>query len=215
MTGPVITLHMFVGTIVGWAILSPIAKTYGWAPGPVGDWDNGSRGWILWVGLATLLTESFINIAWMLLNLASIRRTTTHISEWLLSIFPGPHPPSLMTGDNGQALNEDFHGGDRPATAADHGVHPPIDLRVQSSNMLHDFYPILKQGDPSSEYLLIGLLAAVAACAGAVLLTFSGRVPLPLVSLAILITLFLAIASIRSMGQTDFSPVSGLGKLLV
>lgn len=37
ITGPVIPLHMLAGTVVGWAILPPIAKTAGWAPSDVRD----------------------------------------------------------------------------------------------------------------------------------------------------------------------------------
>jgi OPT family oligopeptide transporter len=35
--GPATTLHMLLGAIIGWGILSPLAKHKGWAPGPVSD----------------------------------------------------------------------------------------------------------------------------------------------------------------------------------
>lgn len=47
---------------VGWAILSPLSKYSGWAPGPVGDMGNGARGWILWVSLGILCTDSFVSL---------------------------------------------------------------------------------------------------------------------------------------------------------
>lgn len=53
---------MLVGAIVGWGILSPVAKHKGWAPGPVNDWDNGSRGWIVWVGMGLILGDSAIGL---------------------------------------------------------------------------------------------------------------------------------------------------------
>jgi len=46
--------------ITGWAILSPLAKHSGWAPGPVGDMTTGSRGWILWVSLAIMCSDSLV-----------------------------------------------------------------------------------------------------------------------------------------------------------
>jgi uncharacterized oligopeptide transporter (OPT) family protein len=52
--GPGINTYVLIGSVIGWGILSPLAKYNGWAPGPVGDWENGSRGWILWVGIGTL-----------------------------------------------------------------------------------------------------------------------------------------------------------------
>jgi len=48
--------------IVGWAILSPLAKSEGWAPGPVGDMSTGSRGWILWVSLAIMCADSIVSL---------------------------------------------------------------------------------------------------------------------------------------------------------
>lgn len=48
--------------IVGWAILSPLSKFSGWAPGPVGDMTTGARGWILWTALAIMISDSIISL---------------------------------------------------------------------------------------------------------------------------------------------------------
>ncbi|KAG7089535.1 hypothetical protein E1B28_011208 [Marasmius oreades] len=56
------TLSMNMGMVVGWAVLSPIAKFSGWAPGPVGDMTTGSRGWILWVSLAIMCADSVVSL---------------------------------------------------------------------------------------------------------------------------------------------------------
>lgn len=53
---------VFQGMLVGWGILSPVAKHAGWAPGPVGDMTTGSRGWILWVSLAIMCTDSLVSL---------------------------------------------------------------------------------------------------------------------------------------------------------
>ena len=50
------------GMVVGWAVLSPLAKLEGWAPGPVGDMSTGSRGWILWVSLAIMCADSIVSL---------------------------------------------------------------------------------------------------------------------------------------------------------
>lgn len=47
---------------MGWGILSPLSKYFGWAPGPVGDMSTGARGWILWVSLAIMCADSFISL---------------------------------------------------------------------------------------------------------------------------------------------------------
>jgi uncharacterized oligopeptide transporter (OPT) family protein len=46
--------------VVGWGFLSPLAKYYDWAPGPVGDMTNGARGWILWTSLAIMSSDSLV-----------------------------------------------------------------------------------------------------------------------------------------------------------
>ncbi|PCH42588.1 oligopeptide transporter [Wolfiporia cocos MD-104 SS10] len=56
------TLSMNLGMLVGWAILSPLAKHSGWAPGPVGDMTTGSRGWILWISLAIMCADSLVSL---------------------------------------------------------------------------------------------------------------------------------------------------------
>ncbi|KAG9038516.1 hypothetical protein FS842_003263 [Serendipita sp. 407] len=56
------TVSMNLGMFVGWAILSPLSKHRGWAPGPVGDMSVGARGWILWVALAVMTADSLVSI---------------------------------------------------------------------------------------------------------------------------------------------------------
>jgi len=48
--------------LVGWGILSPLSKQYGWAPGPTGDMLTGARGWILWTALAIMCSDSIISL---------------------------------------------------------------------------------------------------------------------------------------------------------
>ena len=55
-------LSCLQGMLVGWAILSPLSKLSGWAPGPVGDMSNGARGWILWISLGIMCTDSLISL---------------------------------------------------------------------------------------------------------------------------------------------------------
>ncbi|KAJ2717216.1 OPT super [Coemansia spiralis] len=55
-------MWMLAGALAGWAVLSPVAKHEGWAPGPVTDWKSGSRGWILWISLAVMIAESVVSL---------------------------------------------------------------------------------------------------------------------------------------------------------
>ncbi|KAF8206364.1 OPT oligopeptide transporter [Mycena galopus ATCC 62051] len=56
------TLSMSLGMLLGWGVLSPLAKFSGWAPGPVGDMTDGARGWILWTSLAIMCADSLISL---------------------------------------------------------------------------------------------------------------------------------------------------------
>ncbi|KAJ2922549.1 hypothetical protein H1R20_g14535, partial [Candolleomyces eurysporus] len=56
------TVSMNLGMFVGWAVLSPLSKLAGWAPGPVGDMSSGARGWILWVALGIMCTDSLVSL---------------------------------------------------------------------------------------------------------------------------------------------------------
>lgn len=42
-----VTISMNLGMLVGWAVLSPLSKHLGWAPGPVSSSTTGARGWIV------------------------------------------------------------------------------------------------------------------------------------------------------------------------
>ncbi|KAK6342563.1 hypothetical protein TWF718_007965 [Orbilia javanica] len=57
------TLAMLFGAIIGWGVLSPLAKKQGWAPGIVNDWKSGSRGWIVWISLAIMLADSVVSLS--------------------------------------------------------------------------------------------------------------------------------------------------------
>ena len=57
------TVSMTAGAIVGWAVLSPLAYYKGWAPGHPLDSEEGSKGWILWISLAIMCSESIVGLA--------------------------------------------------------------------------------------------------------------------------------------------------------
>ncbi|KAF9565258.1 OPT superfamily oligopeptide transporter [Agrocybe pediades] len=80
------TISMNLGMVVGWAILSPLSKFMGWAPGPVGDMSNGARGWILWISLGIMCADSLVSLLPVALEyiedaLRPWRRGYSNISE--------------------------------------------------------------------------------------------------------------------------------------
>ncbi len=53
---------MLLGALFGWGILGPIARSQGWAPGPINNWETGAKGWILWISLSIMLAESLSSL---------------------------------------------------------------------------------------------------------------------------------------------------------
>ena len=48
-----------------------MAKSQGWAPGPIGDWRTGATGWILWVSLAIMLGDSLTSLSLLIISSAA------------------------------------------------------------------------------------------------------------------------------------------------
>ncbi|EPS35480.1 hypothetical protein H072_11156 [Dactylellina haptotyla CBS 200.50] len=83
------TLSMLFGAILGWGILSPIAKNAGWAPGMVNDWKSGSRGWIVWISLSIMLADSVISLLLLTWDTAfPLLRREIRRNRWLRVYAP-------------------------------------------------------------------------------------------------------------------------------
>ena len=80
------TMHMTLGAIVGWAILSPLARHKGWAPGAVDDWENGSKGWILWISLAIMLVDAVVSLGYVSLRSLFVGGSNLSLPGFLDSI---------------------------------------------------------------------------------------------------------------------------------
>jgi len=193
------TLAMLIGAVVGYGILSPLAKSQGWAPGPIDDWGTGSKGWIVWISLAIMLADSLINLAWLVLRplLRYTRRALIQLrillnEDGLAGVFN-----MKLTGERHYtALRTET---DSPGTAASiHSVHeddaPPEHLI-------------------STRTTIIGLALSCICCVAAVHITFPDLIPLGLTILALAFAILLSIMGVRALGETDLNPVSGISKL--
>lgn len=66
-------------------------------------------------------------------------------------------------------------------------------------------------GTKATASFRLAILASLVLCLCTTRYTFGEQVPITAVLLAVAISLFLGLISIRAMAQTDHSPVSGLG----
>ena len=84
LIGPRVVLSLVLGAIVGWGILGPYAQFRGWAPGNVMDYKTGPRGWILWPGVALMVSEALTSVA---MSWTWIRFSTSACHSCSLSCF--------------------------------------------------------------------------------------------------------------------------------
>jgi uncharacterized oligopeptide transporter (OPT) family protein len=63
LIGPRVASSLMIGAIVAWGLLGPLAQDNGWAPGKVMSYSDGARGWLLWPGVALMVTEALTALA--------------------------------------------------------------------------------------------------------------------------------------------------------
>lgn len=213
--GPATTTHMLIGAIVGWGILSPLAKHRGWAPGEVDDWETGSKGWIVWVSLAIMLADSIISLGFIALKPVVLHggdyavNTYSRLKkgEWktLLDFIPGQSSKGYAP----------VSGGEVSSTALTRTSSSHDDLTDISSEDIKD----LPEPDAPPEHLVsnktvwIGLTLSILFCIATIRIVFGALVPLYATVTAVFMALILSIMGVRALGETDLNPVSGISKL--
>lgn len=206
--GPSTTIHMFLGSLLGWAVLSPIAKYEGWATGPVSDWNTGSKGWIVWVSLAIMLADAIVSLGWLIL-----RPTIWYCRTYGPEVFDGMQRQGVM--GYLKEVAQPLGGGYSPVNLAD-----PVDEdshdspRKANSSMDNDEeYDAPPEHQIGTKTTLIGLVLTLGFCIFAVQYSFAGIISIGLTVLALILALLLSIMGVRALGETDLNPVSGISKL--
>ncbi|PCG94684.1 Oligopeptide transporter OPT superfamily [Penicillium occitanis (nom. inval.)] len=200
--GPSTSMHMLLGAVLGWAILSPIAKTKGWAPGPVDDWADGSKGWIIWVSLAIMLADSIINLGWLIL------RTSYGSLPWLKAKLQ-----TLKCKGWKGAISEHRHRSHIQYSA----LHTPTD--AEELNIEEDEEDLEEEPDaPASELIsnrTIFIFLPLTLVLNVICMHIAfGDIITPFLStFATLLAVLLSIMGVRALGETDLNPVSGISKL--
>ncbi|KAJ1933918.1 OPT super, partial [Linderina macrospora] len=219
-------IWMLVGALVGWGILSPIAKNEGWAPGAVGDWKNGSRGWILWVSLAVMIAESLVSLS--LITWKECRRWVEHYQRAM-----GRRRERKRLLDETTGGDEQLQSGGSRSPRNSYGVAGESSQQTTpgQSNNVSSFKPMAvtsghdgsnsgddeESEDVDPRYLVPGwviwggLLASTLLCMGIVKAIFN--IPMYDTLIAVLLALPLAVLGVRALGETDLNPVSGIGKV--
>lgn len=193
--GPATTVHMFLGAVLGWGILSPIAKKQGWASGEVDDWQHGSKGWIVWVSLAIMLADSLVSLGWLI-----IRPLVSYV-------------PALVKDVRNKGMHQ-YLAQITPSSLR--GYTPLRSAQIDNKGTSFDDKA---EHDAPPEHLIgpkttsIGLVLSLVFCVAAVQLAFPGVIPLSLTIFALFLAMILSVMGVRALGETDLNPVSGISKL--
>lgn len=210
--GPSTTTHMLIGAIIGWGVLSPLAKHRGWAPGAVEDWETGSKGWIVWISLAIMLADSVISLGYIAIG-PLIQHGPAYLSSAAQKVKTGDWKGLLpgRTNDYAPLAESDLGAPLQPARSHD-ALTPPRRSSIPKQNDL-------PEPDAPPQHLVntstvwIGLFLSIVFCIVCIRVTFGALVPLFFTLIAVLVALVLSIMGVRALGETDLNPVSGISKL--
>lgn len=212
--GPTTTLHMLLGAVVGWGILSPVAKSRGWAPGGVENWETGSKGWIVWVSLAIMLADSVVSLGWL-----TIRPLLLHAPHYYTrarELAKSARPLDVLRV--GLTKNVDYTA--VASSESSTALTPPVSNSSQqqaTGENVND--KDTSDVDAPSEHLVsnrmvvVGLILSILVCIIAVHVVFGDLVPLYATITAVVSALLLSVMGVRALGETDLNPVSGISKL--
>ncbi|CAK7228295.1 OPT super [Sporothrix curviconia] len=226
--GPATTMHMLLGAIVGWAILSPLAKYHGWAPGPIEDWETGSKGWIVWISIAIMLADGIVSLGHVAIQSAIQFWPETHAA--IVS-----HLPHSITRILSQKRNASGYTAVQSSEDAPEAVSAPASPLSEFSTPIttrgdeydgqgfEDFNELIdedrseKDAPPEQQIgamtVIAGLVLSILFCVFCIRFTFGALVPLYATFISIAMALVLSIMGVRALGETDLNPVSGISKL--
>lgn len=202
------TAHMFLGAIISWAILAPIAKLNGWAPGPIEDWDTGAQGWVIWVALGVILGDSIVGICWMFIH-PILRKVGERNPEL--------HNPRLIPFLRGLphfgARTESGFGTSPPSEGCQHNEQTPL----LGSNFGRNISSSTTERAEPKEQTLHGRMifywlgGIILLCVITNWYLFGRLLQIWEIMLSIAMIFPLGMASIRSMGETDNALAASLG----
>ncbi|KAL1994209.1 hypothetical protein VTN49DRAFT_2878 [Thermomyces lanuginosus] len=181
--GPATSMHMLAGAVLGWGILSPLAKRKGWAPGPVSDWENGSKGWIVWVSLAIMMADAIINLGWLLVRTAG---------PWAIGTLQS-------------LFNRVLHR--RPSYVE----YSAVDVNAATADDIEEDAPPKEL--ISARTVMVLLPLALAFNVICMHIAFGSIITPALSTIATLLAVVLSVMGVRALGETDLNPVSGISKL--
>lgn len=192
LSGPRSCISLSLGAIVGWGILSPIVYYKKWSIEQSAMSFNGSRGWILWVGVASMTADAFVSLLF----------TLPLIFNGVISLIK-----RIQTSNQKNYNKDSIH-------LMIHSNNPSMDS-LDSKDTIEHAVEIIKQNNSSYTipwyYWVGGIFIST------IYITIIGQFQFNLkfyfIWIAIPLSFLLTIVAIRCVGSTDINPIGGMGKV--
>ena len=213
--GPATTMHMLLGAVVGWAVLSPLAKNRGWAPGNINDWETGSKGWIVWISIAIMLADGIVSLThiavrsglqyWPGAQSAIIRNLPQSIASKLQKRDTAGYTAVNGSDDTADAAPvspsplANFRAPETGLGGEDDGLHPTRNHDEPLDENSERDAPLEQQ--IGSKIVSIGLVLSILFCIACIRITFGPLVPLYATVISIAMALVLSIMGVRALGE--------------
>jgi OPT family oligopeptide transporter len=222
------TSGMLAGMIIGWCILSPLAKYKGWAPGETGNWKDGSEGWIMWISLSIMIADSIV--ALILMSYRSL--SSFLIPKREIKLIPKDTASKINKKKQNNSHNESSnllinspqdtlnHNGsfdslDSYSSTQNSDSQSNVNLGESGMTLFTKELSIDSNNENSIDPMIpaIGLILCCPILVISIKIIFGSVIPPWILILTIPISLILSLIGVKSLGETDLNPVSGIGKL--
>ncbi|KAG7195810.1 uncharacterized protein KQ657_002195 [Scheffersomyces spartinae] len=208
--------YMLFGAILGWGILAPMARHEGWAPGDIDNWINGGQGWILWISLSAMISDSIV--AFVVITIKSIFSVLFSLDDEEEEVESTDdnvdyndnvdEETTLIASDENRIIL--FNSGESTYTE----LRPRNLFRSKSrESKFDDDYIDHKKHSIPPITVILGLILSSVLCVVCVRSVFGPIIPYYALVCAIILALFFSVLGVRALGETDLNPVSGIGKL--
>lgn len=191
--GPLTVSYMLFGAILGWAVLVPLSYYKKWVDGDIDDWKSGGQGWILWISLSIMISDSLVTF---------VTVTIKAVIEAMRNVRS-----KRMNTDNVENRREELllisnmNDGEENSISYNSPPNTPLSADIEKNHSI---------GFSTS---IFGMIFSSLLCVLAVRLIFKESVPYYSIVIAIVLAFFFSHLGVRALGQTDLNPVSGIGKL--
>jgi hypothetical protein len=203
------TFFMLFGAVLGYGLLSPLAKSMGWAPGPTGDWANGSQGWILWVALGLILGDTTVLIISMIGRMI-LRAQSRPVAraDLVQDVHRRQSSQDPSSREVGRGVTAEERNRDEDAYWQERMpfLHTPEVVEVSAMSKDYD------NSMPSAKATSTWILLSVALCAATLWVLFGRQLPMVAVAIPIVISWPLSFVNIRAWGETGQGAITSLSK---